>query len=189
MKPVRTWLRGNCEKRTVLNLFAYTCAFSVAALQGRAKKVVNIDMSTNSLAWGQENHRLNELDSRAAVFLDCEIFRSWGKIRQSGPYDIVIIDPPSFQPGSFVAEKDYPRVMKKVAGVLSPQGVVIFALNSPRLDLGFIYDLVKTHLPLLEVAEVFDMPDYFSESDPDKELKVVLYHRKSASCPSNRASC
>ena len=179
MKPVRSWLRDNCDQKTVLNLFAYTCAFSVAALRGRAARVVNIDMSTSSMAWGQENHRLNEFDLRAAVFLRHEIFRTWGKIRQYGPYDIVIIDPPSFQPGSFVAEKDYHRITQKVAAVLSQEGVVIVALNSPRLGFEFIYDLLRTQLPDMEVDRVFDTPDYFSTSNSERERKVVLCRRKS----------
>ena len=181
MKPVRSWLIDNCDQKTVLNLFAYTCAFSVAALRGGAARVVNIDMSASSMAWGQENHRLNELDSRAAVFLRREIFRTWGKIGQYGPDDIVIIDPPSFQPGSFVAEKDYHRITRKVAAVLSEEGVVIVALNSPRLGFEFICDLLRTQLPDMEVERVFETPDYFSASNPERERKAVLCQRKSLS--------
>jgi 23S rRNA (cytosine1962-C5)-methyltransferase len=180
MKPARAWLRSNCERKKVLNLFAYTCAFSVVALKGAAERVVNIDMSTSSLAWGLENHRLNQLDSRAAVFLSHEIFRSWGKIRQYAPYDIIIIDPPSFQPGSFVAEKDYPRIVKRIDDVLSRDGAVIMALNSPKLGPDFIRDLLKVHLPALSVERDFDLPDYFSESNPERELKVVLCRAKPA---------
>ena len=78
-----------------------------------------------------------------------------------------------------VAEKDYHRITQKVAAVLSQEGVVIVALNSPRLGFEFIYDLLRTQLPDMEVDRVFDTPDYFSTSNSERERKVVLCQRKS----------
>ncbi|KAF1047296.1 MAG: Ribosomal RNA large subunit methyltransferase I [Xylophilus sp.] len=58
MAAGRQWVRGHLAtwpRARVLNLFAYTCAFSVVALQAGAKSVVNIDMSHGALATGQQN--------------------------------------------------------------------------------------------------------------------------------------
>src|SRR5450830_520546 len=96
----------------VLNLFAYTCAFSVVALQAGARQVVNVDMSSGAIAIGQQNHRLNGLDTGAS-FLAHDIFTTWGKINRAGPYDLIIVDPPTHQKGSFVATKDYARLMRR----------------------------------------------------------------------------
>jgi hypothetical protein len=52
MAEGRRWVRAQAAARpglTVLNLFAYTCAFSVAALQGGAGRVVNVDMAAGAL--------------------------------------------------------------------------------------------------------------------------------------------
>ena len=62
MRNGREWVKTHSENKRVLNLFSYTCAFSVAALAGNASKVVNIDMSKSSLSKGRENHRLNKQD-------------------------------------------------------------------------------------------------------------------------------
>jgi 23S rRNA (cytosine1962-C5)-methyltransferase len=61
----------------VLNLFAYTCAFSVVALQAGARQVMNMDMAQGALATGQQNHRLNDLSG--ASFLAHDIFSSWAR--------------------------------------------------------------------------------------------------------------
>ena len=62
MAEGRRWVRAHCAAHPglkVLNLFAYTCAFSVVALQAGARQVVNLDMSQGALAIGQQNHALN----------------------------------------------------------------------------------------------------------------------------------
>ena len=58
--------------------------------------------------------------SRAAraSFLTHDIFSTWGKITRSGPYGLVIVDPPSYQKGSFVATKDYARLMRRLPDLL-----------------------------------------------------------------------
>ena len=83
MAEGRRWVRQQAAGQKVLNLFAYTCAFSVAALQGGAKQVVNLDMSAGALRVGQHNHALNEL-SAGASFLAHDLFKTWGKVTRSG---------------------------------------------------------------------------------------------------------
>ena len=70
----RQWLRQHAQNTRVLNLFAYTCAFSVAALQGGASEVVNVDMAAGALAIGQHNHQLNDL--AGGRFLAHDLFKS-----------------------------------------------------------------------------------------------------------------
>jgi len=88
---VRDWAQTHPEGK-VLNLFAYTCAFSVVALRAGVKQVVNVDMSHGAMAIGQQNHQLNAL-STGASFLAHDIFKTWGKISRNGPYDLIVVDP------------------------------------------------------------------------------------------------
>ena len=81
----RTWVRENTKDENVLNLFAYTCGFSVAALHGGALQVVNIDMAAGPMKNGKRNHELNNL--QGARFLTHNIFKTWGKIRKLGTLD------------------------------------------------------------------------------------------------------
>ncbi|MFK7733181.1 MAG: class I SAM-dependent methyltransferase, partial [Pseudomonadales bacterium] len=58
-EPARNWVRKQAMNRKVLNLFAYTGSFSVAAIQGGASKVVNVDMSRSAIRTAQGNHQRN----------------------------------------------------------------------------------------------------------------------------------
>ena len=60
MRYGRQWVQAQATGQRVLNLFAYTCGFSVAALAGGARQVVNLDMARAALSRGRDNHRLNQ---------------------------------------------------------------------------------------------------------------------------------
>jgi 23S rRNA (cytosine1962-C5)-methyltransferase len=185
MAEGRRWVREYINERIsqatpaqarvkVLNLFAYTCAFSVVALQAGAKQVVNVDMSHGALAIGQQNHPLNGL-STGASFLAHDIFKTWGKITRSGPYDLVIVDPPSYQKGSFVATKDYARLMRRLPELLAPGGHALLCLNAPELGLAFLQDQMQTLAPELNFVQRIANPVVFADISPERSLKVLAY--------------
>jgi len=93
----RKLVREHTVGKRVLNLFAYSCSFSVAALAGGATQVVNLDMNRGALELGKRNHQLNNIDLRKASFLPLEFFRSLSKLKKIGPFDLVICDPPASQ--------------------------------------------------------------------------------------------
>jgi len=84
MKNGRTFVRENAKNRHVLNLFSYTCAFSVAAKFGGAQSVVNIDMSKGALKVGMANHSLNKLNPKGVSFLPYNILKSFSSIKKRG---------------------------------------------------------------------------------------------------------
>ena len=179
MAAGRRWVRqyiarqpapGSCK---VLNMFAYTCAFSVAALQAGAGQVVNIDMGKGALATGQQNHQLNQL--AGGQFWPHDVFSSWGKIARTGPYQLVIMDPPSYQKGSFIATKDYARLIKRLPDLLVPGGHALLCLNAPELPLSFLTEQVAQIVPELEFIEQVANPAVFADVSPDKALKVLAY--------------
>ncbi len=170
----REWLKRHAKHENILNLFAYTCAFSVVALQGGAAQVVNLDMSQGALAVGQQNHRLNDLPAKAR-FLGHDIFKTWGKINKMGPYGVIVIDPPSYQKGSFIATKDYIKLIRRLPDLLEPQGHVLLCLNAPELDTAFLHAQVAEAAPGLRFVERLVNPEAFSDIDPEKSLKVLHY--------------
>lgn len=173
--PLRSWVRANARDRKVLNLFAYTCGFSIAAIEGGASQVVNNDMSRPALDWGKENHALNDHPARKVAYLPHNLFKTWGKVRQFGPYDMVIIDPPTNQRGSFNAEKQYGAVLKQVAKVTAPGALVAVCLNSPFLDHQFIENQVARWLPKAKHQQWLPSSQDFPEAEPERALKVGLY--------------
>lgn len=170
----RAWLKAHALHENVLNLFAYTCAFSVVALQGGAAQVVNLDMSQGALAIGQQNHRLNNLPAKAR-FLGHDIFKTWGKIKKMGPYGVIVIDPPSYQKGSFIATQDYIKLIRRLPDLLEPQGHVLLCLNAPELDTQFLHAQVAEAAPGLRFIERLPNPPAFADIDPEKALKVLHY--------------
>jgi len=177
MAEGRRWVREHVQARPgarVLNLFAYTCAFSVVALQAGAGQVLNVDMSQGAISVGQHNHRLNGVDS-GARFLAHDVFSTWGKIGRAGPYDLVVLDPPSHQKGSFVAPKDYPRLVRRLPDLLAPGGHALLCLNAPELGPAFLHELVATHAPGLVFKERVANPAVFADVSPDRALKVLVY--------------
>ncbi len=177
MAAGRQWLREHAQGQRVLNLFAYTCAFSVAALQGGAAEVVNLDMAAGALAIGQHNHQLNGLTG--ARFLAHDLFKSWGKVKRLGPYDTVVADPPSYQKGSFVASKDYARLVRRLPELLAPGGQALLCLNAPELPSAFLRDLVATEVPELRFVRRLDNPAVYDDVDPERALKVLLFELRS----------
>tara|TARA_Y100001956_G_scaffold82064_1_gene101580 strand:- start:3497 stop:4465 length:969 start_codon:yes stop_codon:yes gene_type:complete len=175
MRLGRNWVRENAEHKKILNLFAYTCGFSVAAVEGGADTVVNVDMSKGSLAKGKENHKLNEHNLNKVKFLGYDIFRSWGKIRKLGPYDLVIIDPPSFQKGSFALTKDYKRILRRLPELLVPNGKVLACVNSPQVSSDFLIDGMKEEAPSFSFVQRLDNPPEFEDLDPQASLKVLEF--------------
>lgn len=169
----RQWLRQHAQNTRVLNLFAYTCAFSVAALQGGASEVVNVDMAAGALAIGQHNHQLNEV--AGGRFLAHDLFKSWGKVTRLGPYDIVVADPPSYQKGSFVASKDYPRLLRRLPQLLAPGGQALLCLNAPEMPSQFLLDVVASEAPGLRFVRRLENPPAFADAQPERALKVMLF--------------
>ncbi|WP_418357123.1 class I SAM-dependent methyltransferase [Shewanella basaltis] len=170
----RAWVKQHAKHKKVLNLFAYTCGFSVAALQGGADEVVNMDMSKGALSIGKQNHLLNDLPV-GARYLGHDIFKSWGKLTKLGPYDLIVADPPSNQRGSFVATKDYERLLKRLPDLLAPQGEVLLCLNAPELGCDFLMQQVANTAPQLTYVERLTNPSVFADIDEQKSLKVLRY--------------
>ncbi len=175
MAHVRAHLAKNMVNARVLNLFAYTCAFSVAAIGAGAQHVVNNDMSKNALGIGERNHLANGQDLRKVSMLGHNVFKSWWKIRQLGPYDVVIIDPPTNQRGSFVAEKSYGQILKRIAEFTQPGGQVIACLNSPFLGPEFITQQMQRWCPDCRLVDWLPPHEDFPDKYPERGLKVAEF--------------
>jgi 23S rRNA (cytosine1962-C5)-methyltransferase len=173
MAEGRRWVRAHAQGAKVLNLFAYTCAFSVAAMQGGAKEVVNLDMAQSSLTTGQQNHQQNGFTS-GVKFLAHDLFKSWGKLTRMGTFGLVIADPPSHQKGSFVATKDWPRLLRRLPELLRPDGHALLCLNSPELPEQFLRGLLATEAPELALLQRLPNPEVFADVSPDRALKVLV---------------
>jgi len=177
MRYGRQWVREQAKGQRVLNLFAYTCGFSVAAIEGGAEHVVNLDMARGALSRGRDNHRLNGHDLSGVTFLGHDLFKSWAKVINNGPYDLVIIDPPSFQKGSFLLTKDYQRVLRRLPELLTAQGTVLACMNDPAFGEDFLIDGGTREAPGLHFVQRLANPPEFPDVDPQSGLKALVFRQ------------
>ena len=175
MKNGREFISSISNNCKVLNLFSYTCSFSVVAIKNSAKSVVNVDMAKNALNIGRKNHHLNKLDTKNVKFLPYNILKSWGRIKKFGPYDIIIIDPPSFQKGSFAATKDYEKIIKRLNQLCNKDSLVLACLNDPMLDENFIKDIFKNSATEFTYVKRLSNIDSFPSFDEQKALKNLVF--------------
>lgn len=174
-QPARIWVKDNSANKRVLNLFAYTCAFSVMALKGGASTVVSMDMMKSAIATGKENHALNGVLSEKSVFYSHEIFRSLGKVKRHAPYDLVIVDPPSFQKEAFDVKKDYTKLLKKLAPLLSDDARLVLCLNAPYIDCASFKMLVSESLPGCKFIDRIQPRQDYCEVDIEAGVKMLIF--------------
>lgn len=175
MEAGRQWLEEHVAGRCVLNLFAYTCAFSVVAIAAGAEKVVNVDMNSPALNLGRANHQLNALPKEKSEYVAENILKSWSRIKKRGPYNLVVIDPPSYQKGSFIAEKDYAKVLRRLPELMPAGGLVLACLNAPELSGQYLKDLFQHNLSSAEFIERLASHDDFPDINSEQQLKLLVY--------------
>ena len=153
----RRTVRERCAKLktpTVLNLFAYTCAFSVAAAAGGAH-VVSVDLSRASLDRGRENFRLNGLDDAAHEFIAGDV-EDWLRrfARRGRRFDLIVLDPPSFSRDHggkvFRLGRDLPGLVGRAADLLPERGTdgaLLASTNLRALPSGGLRRLVRGGVP------------------------------------------
>ena len=118
----------------LLNVFAYTCGFSVCAARAGAR-TTSLDLSRKYLDWGRRNFTLNALDPAAHDFIYGDAFDWLRRLaKKARAFDVVVLDPPTFsqskEHGAFRAEKDYGRLVTAAQPLLRPGGVLLASTNA-----------------------------------------------------------
>jgi 23S rRNA (cytosine1962-C5)-methyltransferase len=122
------------ETFEMLNAFAYTCGFSVAAASAGAR-TTSIDLSKRYLEWGKANFALNNFPLDGHDFIYGDVFGWLRRLGKKGRrYDLVCLDPPTFsrndQGEVFRVEEDFPRLVKLASALLKEDGVLFASSNS-----------------------------------------------------------
>lgn len=177
MKEGRNFIAKEASGKNILNLFSYTCSFSVVAIKAGVRQIINVDMSKQALNVGRENHRFNEVDTSKAKFLPYNILKSWGKIKKYAPYDLIIIDPPSFQKGSFVVTKDYIKIVKRLNELCTNEAKVMACLNDPKISCEYLLDLFQENAQEFKYVETLKNTESFKSVDENSSLKCLIFKR------------
>jgi 23S rRNA (cytosine1962-C5)-methyltransferase len=142
----RAWLRALARGRTVLNLFSYSGAFSVAALAGGAARALDVDSSSSALALARENRRANGFPADDADFLEADVFDDLRRRVSAGErWDVVVCDPPAFaRKRSDVdrAARGYKDVNRLAMALVSPGGWLLTCSCSGLVDADLFQKIV-----------------------------------------------
>ena len=174
MQNGRNWVQTHAHQQRVLNLFSYTCGFSIAAIAGGAQSVLNVDMSRAALNVGRENHRLNQQSLETVSFEKLNIFKSFGRLKRRGAFDLLICDPPTFQKGSVDIIKDYPKILRRLDEFMAPKSTLMLCLNAPELGRDFLINHMATHAPRYTLIEEINPPEIYREAE-GKGLKILCF--------------
>ncbi len=133
MRDARLLFGKMCGGKRVLNLFAYTCSFSVYAKINGALKTVNVDISKKNLNKGKENFALNGLHPLPGEFFcgSSEEYVDWA-IKKGKKFGAIALDPPSFAKNgkkTFSVAKDFESLAIKAASLLEANSVLLLATN------------------------------------------------------------
>ena len=95
----RQRVRALAAGREVLDCFAYTGGFSIAALAGDAKRVLAVESSAPALEVARENLAANPFDAARVEFMQADVFAYLRQLRdRAAAFDVVVLDPPKFAP-------------------------------------------------------------------------------------------
>lgn len=133
-RRVRAWASGT----RVLNLFAYTCGFSVAAAAGGAQETVSVDASRRLLAWGERNFQLNGLHGPQHAFWVGDVFEALGRLRRKGRrFDLVCVDPPTYsrtKRSRWNSGRQWADLIEQLMPIVAPGGRVLACSNDRRMS-------------------------------------------------------
>ncbi len=178
MKNGRSFVEEVAKGKNVLNLFSYTCGFSLFAKRAGALSIANVDMAKGALAVGMKNHAINALETKGVSFLPYNILRSFPRLQRKAPYDLIIIDPPTFQKGSFEATKDYEKIIAKLPQLAADECTLLACLNSPDLTSEFLIEQIARLAPEFTFEKRLDNLKEFKSLDEERSLKNLVFQRK-----------
>lgn len=182
-RETRALVRASARGARVLNLFAYTCSFTVAAALGGASATTSVDVSQRALARGHDNLVLNGLDGARHRLLrgDALSFVKRARARKDR-FDLVVLDPPSFathRRGTFSVERDYARVAEDALALIAPGGHLVAVTNhlgTSRAELRTVVERAAASARVrIDAIRDISMPmDYAYRPNGDEPTKTVF---------------
>jgi 23S rRNA (cytosine1962-C5)-methyltransferase len=179
----RRRIADRARGRRVLNAFAYSCGFSVAAAKGGAASVASVDLSKRYLEWGKRNFAANALPTEPHRFYCSDTYEFLKRARrQDLRFDLAILDPPTFsrrrRPAAvFELRSELPRLVAETIERLDPGGLLFLATNDRRIRMETLESAVRAAAAHRRCA-ILEKPslplDFAGDPDYAKSIFVQL---------------
>ena len=129
---------GLATGKSLLNMFSYTAAFSVAAAMGGASQTTSVDLAKRSRELSQAHFQANGLSTDNHRFIVMDVFEYFKYAKRKGlTYDVIVLDPPSFarnKKQTFSVAKDYHKLISQSLEILNPRGIIIASTNAANVS-------------------------------------------------------
>ena len=129
---------GLAMGKSLLNMFSYTAAFSVAAVMGGASQTTSVDLAKRSRELSQAHFQANGLSTDDHRFIVMDVFEYFKYAKRKGlTYDVIVLDPPSFarnKKQTFSVAKDYHKLISQSLEILNPRGIIIASTNAANVS-------------------------------------------------------
>lgn len=129
---------GLAMGKSLLNMFSYTAAFSVAAAMGGASQTTSVDLAKRSRELSQAHFQANGLSTDEHRFIVMDVFEYFKYAKRKDlTYDVIVLDPPSFarnKKQTFSVAKDYHKLISQSLEILNPGGIIIASTNAANVS-------------------------------------------------------
>ena len=129
---------GLAMGKSLLNMFSYTAAFSVAAAMGGASQTTSVDLAKRSRELSQAHFQANGISADDHRFIVMDVFEYFKYAKRKGlTYDVIVLDPPSFarnKKQTFSVAKDYHKLISQSLEILNPGGIIIASTNAANVS-------------------------------------------------------
>ena len=129
---------GLAMGKSLLNMFSYTAAFSVAAAMGGASQTTSVDLAKRSRELSQAHFQANGISTDDHRFIVMDVFEYFKYAKRKGlTYDVIVLDPPSFarnKKQTFSVAKDYHKLISQSIEILNPEGIIIASTNAANVS-------------------------------------------------------
>ena len=129
---------GLAMGKSLLNMFSYTAAFSVAAAMGGASQTTSVDLAKRSRELSQAHFQSNGISTDDHRFIVMDVFEYFKYAKRKGlTYDVIVLDPPSFarnKKQTFSVAKDYHKLISQSLEILNPGGMIIASTNAANVS-------------------------------------------------------
>ena len=129
---------GLAMGKSLLNMFSYTAAFSVAAAMGGASQTTSVDLAKRSRELSQAHFQANGISTDDHRFIVMDVFEYFKYAKRKGlTYDVIVLDPPSFarnKKQTFSVAKDYHKLISQSLEILNPEGIIIASTNAANVS-------------------------------------------------------
>ena len=129
---------GLAMGKSLLNMFSYTAAFSVAAAMGGASQTTSVDLAKRSRELSEAHFQANGISTDEHRFIVMDVFEYFKYAKRKGlTYDVIVLDPPSFarnKKQTFSVAKDYHKLISQSLEILNPGGIIIASTNAANVS-------------------------------------------------------